>query len=189
MSVSNPSLTSTAPSARVAATLSVIYAAAAVPAYLWAVALPATDMMAGAILAAGLIAGSVIDLRTLRLPDWITLPLAGAGVVAAHVLAWDDGLQRLLAAVAGFLMLASVRVIYFRLRARHGLGLGDAKLMAAAGAWTGLAALPSVLLWACALALLAVAASGRQVTSATAIPFGPFLAAGTWLVWLYGPPL
>ncbi len=189
MSVSNPSLTLTAPAARVAAILSAIYAAVAVPAYLWGVARPATDNIAGAVLAAALIAASVIDLRTLRLPDWITVPLAGAGVAAAHVLAWDDGLQRLLAAAAGFLALALVRDIYFRWRARHGLGLGDAKLMAAAGAWTGLAALPSVLLWACALALLAIAASGRRVTSATAIPFGPFLAVGTWLVWLYGPPL
>ena len=175
-----------------AAVLIAAYAGIAVPAFAWGAARPATEIVAGAVLAAGLIAGSVIDLRTLRLPDWVTLPLAAAGIIIAHVLAWGDGLERLLAAVTGFVILALVRDVYFRWRQRHGLGLGDAKLLAAAGAWTGLAALPAVVLWACALALAAVAgwaSSGQRVTSATAIPFGPFLAAGTWIVWLYGPPL
>lgn len=192
MSVQGSSLNLAVPAGVTAVVLAAAYAAVAVPAMAWGVARPATEIMAGAVLAAGLITGSVIDLRTLRLPDWVTLPLAVAGIVIAHVLAWGDGLERLLAAVAGFVMLALVRGVYFRWRQRHGLGLGDAKLLAAAGAWTGLAALPAVVLWACALALAAVAAwasSGQRVTSATAIPFGPFLAAGTWIVWLYGPPL
>jgi leader peptidase (prepilin peptidase)/N-methyltransferase len=192
MSITHASLNLAAPAWAAGAVLSAVYAAVAVPAVVWGTPVPATDILAGAVLAAALIAASVIDLRTLRLPDVITLPLTAAGVAIAHILTWDDGLQRLLAAAAGFLMLALVREIYFRWRARQGLGLGDAKLMAAAGAWTGLAALPSVLLWACALALAAIAAlaaSGQRVTSATAIPFGPFLAAGMWLVWLYGPPL
>ncbi|MBA4131491.1 MAG: prepilin peptidase [Hyphomicrobium sp.] len=192
MSVQGSSLNLAVPAGMTAAVLIAAYAGIAVPAFAWGAARPATEIVAGAVLAAGLIAGSVIDLRTLRLPDWVTLPLAAAGIIIAHVLAWVDGLERLLAAVTGFVILALVRDVYFRWRQRHGLGLGDAKLLAAAGAWTGLAALPAVVLWACALALAAVAAwasSGQRVTSATAIPFGPFLAAGTWIVWLYGPPL
>jgi leader peptidase (prepilin peptidase)/N-methyltransferase len=192
MSVQGSSLNLAVPAGMTAAVLAAAYAGVAVPAVAWGVARPATEIMAGAVLAAGLITGSVIDLRTLRLPDWVTMPLAVAGIVIAHALAWGDGLERFLAAVAGFVMLALVRDLYFRWRQRHGLGLGDAKLLAAAGAWTGLAALPAVVLWACALALAAVAvlaASGQRVTAATAIPFGPFLAAGTWIVWLYGPPL
>ena len=192
MSVQGSSLNLAVPAGMTAAGLIAAYAGIAVPAFAWGAARPATEIVAGAVLAAGLIAGSVIDLRTLRLPDWVTLPLAAAGIIIAHVLAWGDGLERLLAAVTGFVILALVRDVYFRWRQRHGLGLGDAKLLAAAGAWTGLAALPAVVLWACALALAAVAAwasSGQRVTSATAIPFGPFLAAGTWIVWLYGPPL
>jgi len=47
-----------------------------------------------------------------------------------------------------------------------------------------------VLLWACvaALAVLLVAhILGRRVAATTAIPFGSFLAFGTWLVWCLGP--
>ncbi|HRK95681.1 MAG TPA: hypothetical protein PK694_05105, partial [Rhodospirillales bacterium] len=53
--------------------------------------------------------------------------------------------------------------------------------------WQGLA---SVILIGSLAALAAVgvaAALRRSVTASTAIPFGPFLAFGLWLTWLYGP--
>ena len=28
--------------------------------------------------------------------------------------------------------------------------------------------------------------AGRQMTAATPVPFGPFLALSGWLIWLYG---
>jgi prepilin signal peptidase PulO-like enzyme (type II secretory pathway) len=37
------------------------------------------------------------------------------------------------------------------------------------------------------LVLLLARLSGRPVTAQTAIPFGSFLAFGTWLVWCLGP--
>ena len=58
--------------------------------------------------------------------------------------------------------------------------MGDARLLAAAGAWLGLGLLPFAMLLAVGIALLA----GRRVTAATAIPFGPFPAFATWLAWL-----
>ena len=80
--------------------------------------------------------------------------------------------------------------VYRRLRGREGLGGGDAKLLAAAGAWIGASGLPSVLFGAAVAALLAAAAlalAGREMRRDTALPFGPFLALATWLVWLFGP--
>jgi leader peptidase (prepilin peptidase) / N-methyltransferase len=68
--------------------------------------------------------------------------------------------------------------------------LGDAKLFSAAGAWVGLEGLPSVLLCASviAIAFAGVArAGGETVTAVTRIPFGPYLAFGFWIVWIYGP--
>jgi len=60
--------------------------------------------------------------------------------------------------------------------------------MAAAGAWTGWPALPSILAIAAVSALgFALSARGRQLALADRVPFGPFLAGGLWLVWLYGP--
>jgi prepilin signal peptidase PulO-like enzyme (type II secretory pathway) len=172
--------------------LALAYAVAAAPAVFMPPTLRGLDLAAGRVLACGLVALSVIDVRSFRLPDTLTLPLCGLGILVAHVLQWDAALARLIAAGVGLLSLVLVREAYIRWRGRHGLGLGDAKLFAVAGAWTGLAGLPAVLLCGSLLALTAVgaaAAAGRRVDGKTAIPFGPFLAAGTWLVWLYGSPL
>jgi leader peptidase (prepilin peptidase)/N-methyltransferase len=76
-------------------------------------------------------------------------------------------------------------------RGREGLGLGDAKFLAAAGAWVSWQGLPSVILIGAASAFaFAVARIIAGATSAEAqkVPFGTFLCLGTWLlVWLYGP--
>jgi len=95
----------------------------------------------------------------------------------------------LLGAVLGFLVLAGVRMAYRRLRGREGLGFGDVKLLAAAGAWVGWDGLPSVMAIA-ALSGLAVAAlqglrSGK-LSASSKLAFGPYLCLGLWLVWLYG---
>jgi leader peptidase (prepilin peptidase)/N-methyltransferase len=79
---------------------------------------------------------------------------------------------------------------YRRLRHREGLGQGDAKLFAAAGAWLGTAALPQVILLATAAALAmatGLALAGTRLRADTALPFGPFLALAIWLIWLFGP--
>ena len=85
--------------------------------------------------------------------------------------------------------LAAVAASYRALRGREGLGGGDAKLLAASGAWLGAAALPQVILFA-ALGALAHAAvqrlAGKRLGRHSAMPFGPFLAVATWFLWLAG---
>jgi leader peptidase (prepilin peptidase)/N-methyltransferase len=66
--------------------------------------------------------------------------------------------------------------------------MGDAKLLAAIGAWLGLSLLPAALLLAACTGLVAAAGAaltGKRMSAATAIPFGPFLALSGWLLWLY----
>ena len=73
------------------------------------------------------------------------------------------------------------------MRGREGLGRGDAKLLAAAGAWVGVRALPQVVLAAALAGLVAAAClrlAGVRLGAQSALPFGPFLALATWLVWL-----
>jgi leader peptidase (prepilin peptidase)/N-methyltransferase len=87
-------------------------------------------------------------------------------------------------------VLAGARAAYRRLRGVEGLGLGDAKLLAAAGAWLGPAGLPSTMLIACAAALAhaaLLARGGSGVGWRTPIPLGPALALGFWITWLHGP--
>ena len=154
----------------------------------WAVILP-TVFLGGT-----LVVLSVIDLATLRLPDALTLPLIATGLACAALFKWDgdswlDLRWRVAAAALGYGLLFTTAWLYHRLRGRHGLGLGDAKLLAASGAWLGLEGVAPTLLVASLTALAAALVghiAGRSITADTRIPFGPFLAGGTWLIWLYG---
>ncbi len=128
-----------------------------------------------------------IDLRTWLLPDALTLPLVIAGLAAAMAFEPEGLTDRALGAVAGYLGLRAVGLLYRALRGREGLGHGDAKLLAAAGAWVGARALPQVVLLAALAGLCAVAClrlAGIRLGAQSALRFGPFLAFATWLVWL-----
>jgi leader peptidase (prepilin peptidase)/N-methyltransferase len=70
--------------------------------------------------------------------------------------------------------------------------MGDAKLLAASGAWVSVSGLPSVVFLSATAGLLAVFAArlaGRKLSSDDKVPFGLYLCIGTWLVWLFGPLL
>jgi leader peptidase (prepilin peptidase)/N-methyltransferase len=134
-----------------------------------------------------------IDARCWLLPDILTLPLVVVGLAAAALA--PETLPgalfaRALGAALGYSVLQAVAWLYKRLRGRDGLGGGDAKLLAAAGAWVGAGALPSVVFVAAASALAAALLSrlrGIRLAAQSALPFGPFLALAAWLVWLFGP--
>ena len=137
-----------------------------------------------------LIAQSVADLRHLTLPDSLNLAILILGVASVATLAPGALPDALIGAVAGFVALAVIALLYEKLRGRAGLGLGDAKLLGGLGAWTGWFGLPSTVLIAAVaagLTALGLRMLGRQVTATTEVPFGPFLALGAWIVVLRGP--
>ena len=133
---------------------------------------------------------ALIDFHTLRLPDGLTLGLAAAGLAVTYLDTPQAVAAHAAAGAAGFAVFAGIGWAYQRIRQRPGLGLGDAKLLAAAGTWLGGAALPSVVLIACLSGLILCAATGRLrdgVSSDRPFAFGPHLCLAIWLVWLYGP--
>jgi leader peptidase (prepilin peptidase)/N-methyltransferase len=133
---------------------------------------------------------SLVDFDSFRLPDWGTLPLILAGLTLALLGLTDTPLWHALGAAAGYVFVYGLRAVWHRLRGVEAIGLGDAKLLAAAGAWCGLAGLPSVLLWACVAGLAIGILSGMRqgaLHSRLAVPFGPALALGFWITWLEGP--
>lgn len=139
---------------------------------------------AGVLLAA-------VDLRVRRLPDLLTLPLAGAALVLLGVTAlvpehageWTTALLGSLALGGGYFVLFLINPA--------GMGFGDVKLALGAGAVLGWYGWPAVMLGTFAGFLLGALYGGalvvaRRAGRKTAIPFGPFLIAGALLGLLAG---
>jgi prepilin peptidase CpaA len=87
------------------------------------------------------------DVRTRRIPNWLTF--GGAAAALAYSVT-TSGLAGLGTAVAGWLVGAA---LFFPFFALGGMGAGDVKLLAALGAWLG----PAETVW---LATYAAAAGG-----------------------------
>lgn len=131
---------------------------------------------------------SWIDFRDFRLPDRITLPMIALGIWTNSVFLGAP-LGSLAGAALGYGALLAVELTYKRLRGRDGLGRGDAKLLAAAGAWCTALYLPFILLVASASALLFALllglVRGRLPSGQDALAFGPWLALGFYVCWLF----
>ncbi|HEV2080862.1 MAG TPA: prepilin peptidase [Brevundimonas sp.] len=159
---------------------------------IWAALVAPDPLLAlvGAVLGWQLLLIAVIDAERFQMFDVLLIPLIVTGLVQGALSGWDVAVLRLLGAVLGFGLLWGIGFVYARVRGRTGLGDGDPILFAGSGAWVGAAGLPSVLLWAAVAGLSVVAARlllRKAVRGDDRLPFGVFLAVGTWLVWLYGP--
>ena len=133
-----------------------------------------------------LVVASAIDLRTRRLPDWLILPLVAIGPAVTTIFSPADLLPNILAALIGFLAFWLIARLYHSLRGYDGLGLGDAKLLAAAGAWLGPLYLAPVVFVSAILAIgaaLILRLLGREVSLQTTLPFGPFLGVSFFGFW------
>lgn len=124
---------------------------------------------------------SWIDLRSHRLPDRVTLPLIVTGLALSAFGSQSQLIASTMGGVTGFALFATIGYIYFKKYDREGLGLGDAKLFAAAGTWLGWAALPGTLLIAAGSALVfaLLARRGREN-----IPFGPWISLAFFAMWV-----
>ena len=138
------------------------------------------NLVATGVLSAGLLAIAVTDWRQFRIPDLLSLPLIGLGLVLS--LASGDWQMRLAGAVVGYLAFWLVETVYRLLRGEDGLGRGDAKLLAVGGAWCELAGLPMIVLIAAGSALIFALATGRGRRDA--LPFGPFLSLAIAMVYI-----
>jgi leader peptidase (prepilin peptidase)/N-methyltransferase len=165
-------------------------ACAVLAAWTFHVVFGATAFLLSLCLGWGLLVLAIVDWVDFRLPDLLTFPLIGCGILAATLLPAEHLWEHAAAAVIAYTLLWIIAWAYRRLRGREGLGMGDAKLAAAAGAWLGVGPLPSVLLLAslAGIAWVAIAAIFRgRATLSERIPFGVPLSIAVWIVWLYGP--
>jgi leader peptidase (prepilin peptidase) / N-methyltransferase len=146
----------------------------------------------GAVLALLMLAIAVSDIRHFIIPDAVSATAFILGLFFAAL--FDDAplsgavLMCLLRAAAAALPLLALMLLYEWWRGRPGLGLGDVKLAAVAGAWLDWFTIIGVIEVAALAALMAYAVwryvLRRPIASTTPLPFGLFLAPAIWAGWL-----
>lgn len=141
------------------------------------------EWIGGFVLIGGLLRLSYIDWRTYRLPNIWTKSLILLGLLYNLNVSLDL-YPYLLGAVLGYALFWTVETAYRLLRKREGLGRGDAKLLAAGGAWCGALALPFIILIASCAGLIYILIQRAETRSEMKLAFGPFLAAGIAITFL-----
>ncbi len=144
-----------------------------------------------AIWGVGLVVLAFVDARTKLLPDVLTLPLLWLGIlIQLFPETRTVGLElSVIGAVAGYLPLWLFACLYKLIRGRDGLGMGDLKLLAGMGAWSGPFVLPQVLLLAALLAIAVFIIERLVHRSAGGFheerPFGPAIVAAYFIVLIF----
>lgn len=142
-----------------------------------------------AIFSSFLLVCSVIDIKHMIIPDVLSLPMIFLGPLMALIHPELPVFDSLIGALLGAGSIYLIAWIYFLVRRREGIGMGDAKLLAAIGAWLGYTSLvPTVLFASLVGSLVGVILMfiKKQFDFQTEIPFGPFLSLGA-AIYLLSP--
>jgi leader peptidase (prepilin peptidase) / N-methyltransferase len=139
------------------------------------------------------IALSFIDQETGLLPDDLTLPLVWIGLIVNIPGAFVPLRDAVIGAVAGYLFLWLINAAFKAVRGMDGMGHGDFKLYAAAGAFLGWKVLPVVILLS---SLVGLVAGSVQMVSARRgwdwkfrFHFGPYIAVAGIIALFWGETL
>jgi len=147
--------------------------------------------LAALILTWALIAMSGIDIAHKLLPDSLTLPMLWLGILLGFFHVFVDLESSVIGAMAGYLSLWSVYIVFKLITGKEGMGHGDFKLLAMLGAWMGWKMLFVIILTSSlvgatvGITMILLKKTSRQ----TQIPFGPYLAAAGWIALLWGEQL
>jgi leader peptidase (prepilin peptidase) / N-methyltransferase len=153
---------------------------------------PGLSGVLGAGLALLMLSIAVIDARQFIIPNPLSAAGFGLGLAHAAVQQPQAMLQAVTLAIGRAAVLAllflTLRSIYRALRGREGLGLGDVKLAAVAGAWLDWLMMPIAIEVAALAALsfygLRYLAFNRPWVATHRLPFGLYFAPAIWLCWL-----
>jgi len=137
---------------------------------------------------AALIVITVIDLYHQIIPDVISLPGIGVGLLASLLIPQITFSNSLIGVLLGGGSLFIVATFYQWLFKREGMGGGDIKLLAMIGAFLGWKAVLLTILLSSLIGsvtgILMMVAKGKDFKYA--IPFGPFLSLGAVISLFYG---
>ncbi|MDH5446358.1 MAG: A24 family peptidase [Gammaproteobacteria bacterium] len=149
---------------------------------------PGWQAVLAILLSWALICLSYIDYDHQYLPDNITLPFLWLGLLVNLNGLFTDIGSAVIGSMAGYLILWSIYKIFKTVTGKEGMGYGDFKLLAMAGAWLGWQVLPAIILMSSVVgALFGISMIlFRRHDKSKPIPFGPYLAIATWIALLWG---
>lgn len=136
---------------------------------------------------AALIVITVIDLYHQIIPDVISLPGIGVGLLASLIIPQITFLNSLIGILLGGGSLFLVATVYQWLFKREGMGGGDVKLLAMIGAFLGWKSVILTILLSSLIGsvtgIITMVLKGKDFKYA--IPFGPFLSLGAVIALFY----
>jgi leader peptidase (prepilin peptidase)/N-methyltransferase len=122
---------------------------------------------------------SEVDLEKRIIPDVVILPATLIGLPLMILFGDGPWWEWPVAGLGAALVLFLIGEVYYRVRHVEGMGFGDVKMALCMGVYLGAAVIPAVFIGFISGALIGVAVMALQKGGGkTAIPFGPFLAAG-----------
>ena len=137
-----------------------------------------------------------IDLKHFIIPDTLTFPLMIIGFVKSfdpnlNTSIFPNFINSFIGGIFGYLIIWLIIFFYKQIRKKEGMGLGDAKLMAAVGFWFGWVSIPYVIFLSSVIALLIATPSLMNKTKkmSSKIPFGPYIIIATIVYLIFSDPL
>ena len=141
------------------------------------------ETIGACVFTAYVVAMTFIDADTQMLPDELTLPLIWFGLLFNLYTGFVPLEQAVIGAMVGYMSLWTLFHVFKLLTGKEGMGYGDFKLLAAIGAWLGVAVIPITLLVASLVGIAAFLI--KRVARNTPMAFGPCLAVAGWFVFLF----
>ena len=126
-----------------------------------------------------------IDLKHFIIPNELTFPLMFIGFVKSfepnlNQTIFPNYINSLIGGFVGYSIIWLIIYFYKKIRKKEGMGLGDAKLMAAIGFWFGWISIPIVIFISSFVALIFAVPSliKKSLQMSSEIPFGPYIIIG-----------
>ena len=126
-----------------------------------------------------------IDLKHFIIPNTLTFPLMILGFIKSfdpnlNKAIFPNYINSLIGGFVGYSIIWLIIYFYKKIRKKEGMGLGDAKLMAAIGFWFGWVSIPIVIFISSFVALIFAVPSliKKSLQMSSEIPFGPYIIVG-----------
>ena len=133
-----------------------------------------------------------IDLKHFIIPNVLTFPLMFIGFLKSfdpnlNQTIFPNYINSLIGGLFGYSIIWLIIFFYKNIRKKEGMGLGDAKLMAAIGFWFGWVSIPFTIFISSVVALIIVVPSliNQSKKMSSEIPFGPYIIIGCILYLIF----